>query len=116
MTIGSVRPLDLEQINHHVDNYTLSALKAFTSGYKGDADIQQAADVAAATVNARYITTRLALATSIRFTILHSVLFFIIAIGLAGLAYLNRIQDCVPFNLASLEKEYSKSGQEDDKD
>ncbi|KAF5359613.1 hypothetical protein D9756_003507 [Leucocoprinus leucothites] len=104
--IGAITPLDLVTINHQLNDFTLSALKAFTSGDKGDDNaIQQVTDVYATVVDAKSTSATLALATSIQFAILHSVLFTTILVALAGLAYLNRTQGRVPFDLKSIKIE-----------
>ncbi|KAF9440394.1 hypothetical protein P691DRAFT_821781, partial [Macrolepiota fuliginosa MF-IS2] len=99
--VGPIAPLDVEAISGHVDDFTLSALKPFTSGYRTNAGDQPPDGVnATVQVQAQTTSSRLALATSVQFAILHSVLFVVLAIILALLAYLNRTQGRAPFDLA----------------
>ncbi|KAJ3555648.1 hypothetical protein NP233_g12157 [Leucocoprinus birnbaumii] len=105
--LGSVPPFELGTINQNLNNFTLSAAKAFTGGDKGE-DVtvaQQTTNVSARVVEARSTNATLALATSIQFAILHTVLFVLIAVILAGLANLNRTQGRIPFDLKSIKME-----------
>ncbi|KXN86062.1 Ubiquinone biosynthesis protein coq9, mitochondrial [Leucoagaricus sp. SymC.cos] len=63
-----IRPLDITDINHSLTMFTRSALKAFTSGYRRDSNVQEDAGAFATVVNAQGTTTTLALVTSIQFS------------------------------------------------
>ncbi|KAJ3566087.1 hypothetical protein NP233_g7221 [Leucocoprinus birnbaumii] len=103
--IGALPPMDLCTINNRMDSYMLSALKVFTSGFAGDQDIHQDGSVYTTVVDAQYTLVRLALVTTIRFAILHAALFGTLAFLLAELAYLNRTQGRIPFDLAHIAPE-----------
>ncbi|XP_006462916.1 hypothetical protein AGABI2DRAFT_193977 [Agaricus bisporus var. bisporus H97] len=84
----SYPPLDRKAINENVDKYTLSALKAFTSGYRGPLPgLRSKGGVFARSVNGEFTSRRLALWTSFPFAVLHTVLFGVVGIVLAVLAY-----------------------------
>ncbi|KAF9450063.1 hypothetical protein P691DRAFT_702010 [Macrolepiota fuliginosa MF-IS2] len=102
---GAISPVDVKTINGYVDDFTLSALKVFTSGYRSDTSDEPSDGVDAAVVQAQYTSSRLALATSVQFAILHSVLFVVLAVMLGLLAYLNRTQGRVPFDLVHAKQE-----------
>jgi hypothetical protein len=112
MTLANMKPFDIEKLNQHLDDYTLSALKAFTSGYDADSTIVPVAGTFSKDVDAVSTITTAALTTSIRFAILHTVLFVVVAIGLAVLMHLNKKEDRDPFTFMVL-KEYFRS-QEDE--
>lgn len=104
--VSAVRPLDMQSINRQVDDFTLSALKAFTSGYKSETalSLYYVTGAYATYVTAQYTSSGLALATSIQFVILLSALFCALAFMLALLAYLNVTQQRSPFNLDYVKK------------
>ncbi|EKM79627.1 hypothetical protein AGABI1DRAFT_128770 [Agaricus bisporus var. burnettii JB137-S8] len=84
----SYPPLDQQTINDNVDKYTLSALKAFSGGYRGPIPgLRSKRGVFARSVNGEFTSRRLALWTSFPFAVLHTVLFGALGIVLAVLAY-----------------------------
>lgn len=88
---SAIPTLDIESINRHIDEYTLSALKVFTSGYKGpEVDDHFVMGIDTTNVKARYASPKLILTTSVEFAIVHSCLFGILALMLAITVYLNR--------------------------
>jgi hypothetical protein len=103
-TLGNMELLDLEKLNQNLDSYTLSALKAFTSGYDGESATVPVAGTFSKDVDATSTITSPALSTSIRFAILHTVLFVVVAIGLSILTQRNKAENRKPFTLVSLEK------------
>ncbi|KAJ3569243.1 hypothetical protein NP233_g5183 [Leucocoprinus birnbaumii] len=107
---GGIRPSSPDAIGHQMDIYMLSALKAFTSGYRGDANIEQVTGTFDMPVDAQSTVTGAALTTSLQFAILHSVLLVILLFGLAWLAHLNMTQNRPPFTLHFILKERSSQG------
>lgn len=100
---SSLRPLDQQSVNPRMDKYTLSALKAFTSGYQGpESEFRSAQGVFARMVKGQFTSRKLALSTSFQFAILHSVLFGVLALTLAALAHLNKTQQRRSFDLKYL--------------
>lgn len=100
---SSIQPLDQRSINGRMDKYTLSALKAFTSGYQGPGtELRSVQGVFTRKVRARYASRRLALSTSFQFAILHSFLFGVLVLMLATLAHLNKTQQRRSFDLTYL--------------
>ncbi|XP_006462920.1 hypothetical protein AGABI2DRAFT_179499 [Agaricus bisporus var. bisporus H97] len=85
----SFSPFDIKTIGQNVDKYTLSALKPFTSGYQGKIPKQRR--MYARNVTAVLTGQGLALQTSLPFAILNTVLFSVLGIVLAVLAYPKRV-------------------------
>jgi hypothetical protein len=88
----SFPPFDLTTINQNVDKYTLSAFKAFISGYRGRVPkLRSQQSVFAQSVRGEFTSSRLALWTSLPFVILHTSLFGVLGMVLAGLVYSERV-------------------------
>jgi hypothetical protein len=88
---ASISPFDLATINQNVDEYTLSALKAFIKGYRGRAPgIRSQQDVFIQNVSGIFTSRNLTLRTSLPFAIVHTTLFGILGIMLAGFVYSER--------------------------
>jgi hypothetical protein len=90
--ITSVPPLDLATINKNVDKYSLSAFKAFISGYQGRVPkLRSQQNVFTQSVRGEFTSSRLALWTSLPFVIIHTSLFGALGMVLAGLIYSERV-------------------------
>jgi hypothetical protein len=109
-TILQLAPRDYRIIEKKLGVYMLSALKAFTGGFTGNASVE--ADGMNTrnytTVRADYDNDGLALETSLPFAMGYSVLFVFTACGLVGLGYVNSTQCRVLFDLESIEEEVEK--------
>ncbi|KAF5359475.1 hypothetical protein D9756_003551 [Leucocoprinus leucothites] len=104
-TLSGVHPFNLTFMDSQLDRFTFSALKTFTNGYKGDGTIRQSTGNFTTDVSARSTSVNASLATSVQFTILHSILFALLGISLAELAHLDVTRDRTPFSLEVLKKE-----------
>ncbi len=102
---SGVQPQPLDVISSHVDDYKLSALKAYTTGYRPESAIVRVEGVFSKPVPALYVDNSLALATSPHYAVLHVVLATIEAILLLVLVVLNLKQYRLPFDLAHVKEE-----------
>lgn len=103
--LSGVQPRSLDTINSLVDDYKLSALKAFTTGYRPESAIIRVQGVFSKPVPALYVDNGLALATSPHYAVLHVALATIEAILLLVLVVLNLKQNRLPFDLAHMKEE-----------
>jgi hypothetical protein len=88
---ASFAPFNLTTINQNVDKYTLSAFKAFISGYQGRVPkLRSEQDVFVQSVRGKFTSSRLALWTSLPFVVIHTSLFGVLGLILAGLVYSER--------------------------
>lgn len=102
---SAVRPLDVEILNKRLDNFTLSALKVFTSAVKPSSDIIfSEGGVYETQVDGFSTKQALALATSVKFAILHTVLFVLLGVVLATLTFLNATHSGLPFTLEHIKQ------------
>jgi hypothetical protein len=89
---GLFTPSDLATINQNVDNYTLSAFKAFIGGYRGQVpNLRSQQKVFAKSVSGTFTSERLTLRTSLIFAVLHTALSSALGMVLAGLLYWERV-------------------------
>ncbi len=102
---SKVQPQSLDLINSRIDDYKLSAFKAFTTGYRPESALVRVDGVFSKTVPARYVDNGLALASSLQYALLHLVLTTIEATLLLVLVVLNLKQNRLPFDLAHVMKE-----------
>ncbi|KAF9450053.1 hypothetical protein P691DRAFT_726742 [Macrolepiota fuliginosa MF-IS2] len=102
---SGVQPRSLDTINPLVDDYKISALKAFTTGYRPESAIVRVQGVFSKPVEALYVDNGLALATSPHYAVLHVVLATTEGILLLVLVMLNLKQNRLPFDLAHLKEE-----------
>lgn len=103
---SAIRPLPLDEINKRMNEYMLSGLKAFTSGFH---PTSRRVDVPATAFSRNVSVSRsadgLSFATNEEYTILHLTLTTIAAVLLSILAWLNTSLGHVPFDLAHVKTE-----------
>lgn len=102
---SAVPPESLDLINSRVDDYKLSALKAFTTGYKPESAIVRVQGTFSKTVEADYVDDTAVLATSLPYAVVHVVLATVEAVLLVILVVLNQKQNRLPFELAHMKEE-----------
>lgn len=102
---SGVKPQPLDVINSRVDDYQLTSLKAFTTGYRPESAIVRVQGVFSKPVEALYVDNSLALATSLEYAVLHVTLATIEAVLLLVLVVLNKDQQRLPFDLVHVKEE-----------